>query len=83
MILSVLTLFAGQAVAPPMPAKPVGAGDRVVCRQLSHTGSRIPPKRICRTAAEWAADERNSREDFERTKSRAAGGGTVGLGPTN
>lgn len=83
MILLALTLLAGQAAEPSAAtaAKPAADGDRVICRQLPRTGSRIPPKRMCRTAAEWAESERTSREEFDHAKFTSPGGGRVGLGP--
>ena len=44
---------------------------RVVCKRISPTGSRTPGKKICRTAGEWAADERNAKENLDDVTRRS------------
>jgi hypothetical protein len=44
---------------------------RVVCKRINPTGSRTPGKKICRTAGEWAADERSAKENLDDVTRRS------------
>lgn len=54
------------AQAQPIPAEP----ERKICRtEPAPTGSRMSRgKRVCRTAAEWAAESNRTRTDLESIK---------------
>ncbi len=49
------------------PAKPP-AKARMVCVDNTPMGSRIPGKRICKTAAEWDVLRRDDRDETERAQ---------------
>jgi hypothetical protein len=36
--------------------------DKIICKRLTTTGSRLPGKRICRTQAQWNANDRDSQD---------------------
>ncbi|MCA8894659.1 MAG: hypothetical protein KDA48_05330 [Amphiplicatus sp.] len=42
--------------------------DRIICRSIMVTGSRIAKERVCGTAKEWADHKKRSREELERTQ---------------
>lgn len=44
---------------------------RVVCKRMNPAGSRTPGKKVCRTAGEWAADERNAKENLDDVSRRS------------
>lgn len=44
---------------------------RVVCKRVNPTGSRTPGKKLCRTAGEWAADERSAKENLDDVTRRS------------
>ncbi len=52
-------------------AKSVDEKSRVVCKRIAPTGSRTPGKKICRTAGEWAADEKLAKETLDDTTRRS------------
>lgn len=69
----VASLFAAPVAAQTQPtsAAPAAAKDskdpnRMVCRKVENTGSRLGSKKICRTAAEWAEVQAIERRDIER-----------------
>lgn len=47
-------------------AKSASDPNRVICRRVETIGSRLGSKRICQTAAQWAAQEAENRQDIER-----------------
>ena len=51
-----------------VPATEKGSKDpnRMVCRTVENTGSRLGNKKICRTAAEWVEVQAIERRDIER-----------------
>ncbi len=51
-----------------VPATEKGSKDpnRMVCRTVETTGSRLGSKKICRTAAEWVEVQAIERRDIER-----------------
>ncbi len=76
MIGMVILAAIAQAAAPAPIADPAGqqnAKPKLVCKSERLVGSLIPT-RICRSAAQWAIDEKQSQEDLESQKrySRAA-----------
>ncbi|NBB14477.1 hypothetical protein GVN21_03780 [Caulobacter sp. SLTY] len=52
-------------------AKQADEKSRVVCKRIAPTGSRTPGKKICRTAGEWAAEEKTAKETLDDTSRRA------------
>lgn len=40
--------------------------NRMVCKRMEEAGSRLTTKRVCKTAAEWAAENAANRRDLER-----------------
>ncbi len=44
--------------------------DRVICRRIGETGSRLASRRVCMTAAQWAEQRRLERMDVERSQSQ-------------
>lgn len=67
---------APQPVAAPAPAEaaaPPAAPNKRICRRFAATGSMIPSRRECRTAAEWdrlaEANQAQGRDVMERARS--------------
>ncbi len=57
---------------PPAPVPPKKATERV-CRKLpAPTGSRVPAKRECRSATEWAAIDAENNSDVEAMRRRTS-----------
>ena len=42
--------------------------NRLICEKQEVLGSRLATKRVCKTAAEWAADKQSNRESIDRTQ---------------
>ena len=75
---AVSVLFAAQAATPPptdtpdnrqpivVVGHPPAGADRVVCRTIVETGSRIAEGRLCQRQSDWEADRRRNQLDAER-----------------
>ena len=50
------------ATPEPAPAPPTPTRDRLICRSVERTGTRINGGRLCRTESQWRKDK----EDAER-----------------
>jgi hypothetical protein len=67
-----LIATAALAQAPADTQKPaVSNGDlnQIVCVNQRETGSRVSSRRVCRTRAEWAELEAQTRQNLNRTQS--------------
>jgi hypothetical protein len=53
--------------------KTLKAQDKVVCRSINTTGSRISSERVCKTRAEWDADADATRDQLENAPRRPSG----------
>lgn len=42
--------------------------NKVICERAETTGTRLGAKRVCMTAAQWAEQRREQREDLERVQ---------------
>lgn len=42
--------------------------NRKICEEFKETGSRLAGRRVCMTAAEWAAQRQDNRNDVERAQ---------------
>jgi hypothetical protein len=78
-IAAALSLFAGAAVL----AQPQAGGDpalkarkddpnRMICRTLEGSGSRLERQRACHTAAEWAELRRQTRQNIDHIQNSRA-----------
>jgi hypothetical protein len=81
-LLLALTAVAGApAVAQPsvssqpvqVTAKADKPEDKVACRTINTTGSRLLGERVCKTRAQWAAESDRTREEFENGPRRPSG----------
>ena len=74
-MLTLALLLAAQAAnhsghAPTTAPTPPAKAEKKVCKKFEDTASRLGSKRVCRTAAEWAAMEaRGEREKVDSTRS--------------
>jgi hypothetical protein len=50
--------------------------DKVVCRFVNTTGSRLSRDRECKTRAQWDHESNDTREQFEQQEQRATGDAT-------
>ena len=66
-LIAALALRAEGQVAP-ASAKPDGKKPRMVCVDQTPLGSRLPGKRVCRTADEWELMRRDERDETERAQ---------------
>jgi hypothetical protein len=55
--------------------------DKLVCRFINTTGSRLIGDRVCKTRAQWDADADAAREDFENAPRRPSGDPTPASAP--
>ena len=62
-------LAGGVAVAEEKPQK--APKEKKICKTTTTTSSRIPAKRVCRTAAEWA--QRSNQEELDDAEARLRG----------
>jgi hypothetical protein len=65
------------AEAPPAASQPQQANgaqtdyyNQVVCQKQEVTGSRLAVRRVCKTRAQWAADQLQDRQDLEKIQRR-------------
>ena len=49
-------------------AGPNGNPDQMVCINQSEIGSRLRTRRVCRTRAEWAAHQRDTRDQVDKAQ---------------
>ena len=61
-----LMLAAPQQAAPDT-AQPM---EKMICRRVAKTQSRIAPPRVCKTQAQWDAEARDQAEGLDRTRNR-------------
>lgn len=77
-------LLLAAAISVPVAAQPTASSisavtkaakpeDKVVCRMINSTGSRIGGERVCKTRAQWQADSDQARDDFENSPRRPSG----------
>jgi hypothetical protein len=68
-ILFVLLMTSVPALAAPPASSDGKAKDpkRKICEPVEETGSRLSSKRICMTAEQWAAQNRNTRTGAKRS----------------
>ena len=59
-------------------AKPEKPEDKVVCRFVNSTGSRLSRQKECKTRADWDHESEEVQDDLERQSSRATGDATNG-----
>ena len=57
----------------PQAAKNAQADEKVVCRSINTTGSRLGGERVCKTRAQWNAESDQTREDFENAPRQPSG----------
>lgn len=72
--MSLLFLLASATLQAPVPAPSPGkATPERECRRVPNsTGSRLGPKRECRTPAEWAAIDKAGEQDADAMRRRTA-----------
>ena len=70
--LAILTalLVAGPAFAAGKDSADSKKGDKMVCRDMGETGSRLSKKRVCMTATEWAEHRRNTKADVDKAQTQ-------------
>lgn len=62
-LIAAVFMIAGQATAAP-PAQPVEP--KKICRRETSTSSRLDVKRVCKTRAEWDAQEQAEQQNLRR-----------------
>ena len=70
--LAILTalLVSGPAFAADSSDAAGKKGDKMICRDMGETGSRLAKKRICMTANEWAEHRRNTKADIDKAQTQ-------------
>lgn len=63
-LITALLMVAVQMPAP--PTEPKAAEPKKICRRETATSSRLDVKRVCKTRAEWDAEEGAHRREFQR-----------------
>ena len=69
MILLATFLASSAAVAAPADQEgsdKSGKQDKMICKRISATGSRLGGQRVCMTSSQWAEQKRQARQDVER-----------------
>lgn len=54
------------AASSPSKASKTPDPDRLICERQEETGTRLGGKKVCKTAATWADERREDRENTER-----------------
>lgn len=47
--------------------------NKVICRRIESIGTRLSTKRVCRTKAEWDAEQAANRQTIERSQTERGG----------
>jgi len=85
MIRAMFLLTAAVAIAAPATAgAPTGQTqtttakpeDKVICRFVNSTGSRLSRQKECHTRAEWDRQSEDTQDDIDRQRDRATGEAT-------
>ncbi|PAX07642.1 hypothetical protein [Sphingomonas lenta] len=63
-LIAAMLMVAGQTAATPAEPKPVEP--KKVCRRETSTSSRLDVRRVCKTRAEWDAQERAEQRNLQR-----------------
>ena len=60
-----------QSASPPSTNQTPATSDpkKIVCQRVDEIGSRLQTKQVCKTAEEWAADQRDNRQAVEQIQS--------------
>lgn len=69
MIIMLVTMTAAAAGAPPSPRP----NDKIVCRSITMTGSRLARKRVCLARSEWARISRDAARETNAAGARILG----------
>jgi hypothetical protein len=64
---------AGSPVHQSSDGKSTQADEKLVCRSINTTGSRVGGQRVCKTRAQWNAESDQTREDFENAPRQPSG----------
>ncbi len=59
---------ASVVVAPALAQDAAPKEERKICKRFKETGSRMGGSRICKTAAEWAADAESAKKGFDTVR---------------
>ena len=65
--------LAGNPTVPAQPTAKTDPQNKIVCKFINTTGSRLSRDRECRTRAEWERASEAARDDVERQEQRATG----------
>lgn len=63
MLIWLALVAAGGNVSPPATARPAPDPNKIVCRDLGRTGSRLASDRVCMTRHEWDERQRADQKD--------------------
>jgi hypothetical protein len=81
-LISTVALRADEPAPPPAPAQQAAAvsdGDKMVCRSLAaKTGSRLGPRRECRTQKEWDDIQHQQQDETSKMQARGLTSGVKG-----
>lgn len=62
LLMSLILLQAATATSPSGPATPAPAKEKLVCKSLKVTGSRLDTQRVCATKRQWDVAEQEIQE---------------------
>lgn len=65
--------LAQSSATPQVAPKIDNPKQKVLCKSINSTGSRISSDRVCKTQAEWDADADATRDDLEHGPRRPSG----------
>lgn len=60
------------------PDKPQDAGDEVICRRITLTGTLLPGKKICKTRREWEQQRQTAKDLLDNATSKGTQTGVPG-----
>lgn len=65
-----VTAVAAMITAPALASDRKANDDpnRMICEKQEVLGTRLAAKRVCKTAAEWAAEKQQARQQIDRTQ---------------
>ena len=67
MIVGALIILAQAPAVTDNPGQPAPDDQKIVCKQITEAGSRIP-FRVCRTAAEWERMAKENQDDWTNSR---------------
>lgn len=78
LLLAAATVAAQQPPVAPPPTHTQSDGDKIVCKRIEETGSRLSSSKVCMTKSQWAERTRNDQDNLNQQLRRQCNPGEGG-----